>query len=104
MLRGREEIARFARRMLHTLNLPKNKVKRGWGSMLLWDLQDKLEEEYRELNFAIETLVNSHAEETIYEKRDYKYLWNRIAEEAVDVANVCMMIADRVGGLDEEVK
>lgn len=88
--RGAKEVANFARRMVFTLGLPNNSSKPGWEEMGLLDLRLKLEEEYREL---IEELdwVLAHPDSTA----------KPIINESVDLANICMMITDNLGGLDD---
>ncbi len=99
--RGANEVAAFARRMVATLCIPKNASKPGWKDTTLHELREKLQEESKELYFEIDELLVKHKANTIGEKEQYQVLWDRIAEEATDLANVCMMITDRVGGLNE---
>lgn len=104
MLRGVNEVANFARRMVHTLSLPKNASKPGWKECEIGELENKLEEEYREAMVAIAqfrtALYNPLARQGMKED-SFKELQQRVAEEATDLGCVAMMITDLVGGLDE---
>ena len=99
MHRGRVAVANFARRILHTLNTPKNASKPGWEDMTAFDMIIKLWEEYAELNKELEKLRRVNGFTTAGELMSIR---NRIAEEATDLGAVCMMIADNVGGLKED--
>jgi hypothetical protein len=99
VLRGRREVANFARRILATLNCEKNAAKPGWKDMSLHEMIGKLDEEYKELGAELRLLGmldrGSMTAQRLKERRQ------RIAEEATDLGAVCMMIADNVGGLDD---
>ncbi len=103
MKRGRQEVASFARRMLYTLCTPKNECKPGWKHMSMEELEAKLDEEYEELKHELHLLrlaqegsVPAFIIQKLSERSKQK-----VAEEATDLANVAMMITDKVGGLDE---
>jgi NTP pyrophosphatase (non-canonical NTP hydrolase) len=98
MNRGRHAVANFARRVLRTLNLPKNAAKPGWNDMGLDQMVGKLYEEYWELREELHKLERVNGYTTATEITEIK---RRIAEEATDLGAVCMMVCDNVGGLDE---
>jgi hypothetical protein len=100
VLRGRREVANFARRILATLNKPKNADKPGWEAMSILDMIFKLEEEFLELKYELATLdvlIESKSMTT----SQLDIIRKNIVEEATDLGAVCMMIADNAGGLDD---
>jgi hypothetical protein len=84
MMRGENEVKFFGRKMVETLNLPKNIDKGDWLEMSLAELKCKLAEEINELFTEIE----------IAEANDFTGLVG-ITNESVDVANVAMMLREK---------
>jgi len=83
---------------------PSESGERGWlhkGCSLEF-LMDKLDEEYEELNKAVYDLA--YDESGKYDKTDKPALLMAIKEEAADVANIAMMIADKLGAYSEDSK
>jgi hypothetical protein len=96
--RGVQEVANFARCIVHTLNLPKNYGKPGWKFMTPCEMRDKLKEEFEELMYDLCRLHRVNGYTSAHELTEIK---KAIAAEATDLGAVCMMIADNVGGLKE---
>jgi hypothetical protein len=100
-VRGRYEVAGFARRMLQTLNKPRNSTKPGWKECELGELENKLKEEYSEVMLEIARLrMALYSGEPIKEHAVLE-IRERLAEEATDLGCVSMMLTDIVGGLDD---
>lgn len=91
-LRGEKEIMSLAKAAITQLNLPKNTAKGGWKECTEMFLCNKLNEE-------VEEFFN-----TIYEYRANPTSENRqrVREEAGDVVNIVMMLADKCGALEVE--
>lgn len=78
----RQYVEDFSKTMEYKLSLNRHKGDReGWLSSTISELIDRLYEEVEELKVAIA-------------KKSHK---NIVKEEAADVANFCMMIADKYG-------
>jgi NTP pyrophosphatase (non-canonical NTP hydrolase) len=85
----REPLAWFAWQMAQQLDV--NDHKDGWGGMSASRLLVRLKQETKELERAIMGTT------PMSERRQ----WERIVEEAADVANFAMMIADNARSLCE---
>ena len=81
-MRGQIETQAFRQRMLEVLNNDKNKHKAHWSTMSCGALKDKLGEEVLEV---IEEMQDVSEEEGSA----------ALADELVDLANVCMMLWER---------
>ena len=76
------------------LSRPRNTAKGDWRHDHLWTLATRLDEERHELNTAIDSL--SHV--------DQRQAIEDITNEAADVANFAMMIADKARSLRKRLK
>lgn len=85
----REPVAWFACAMEYKLRM--NDHKQPWADMSFVYLMARLREETKELEHAIET-YNCHDRETV----DDKCARDTVIQEAADVANFAMMIADNM--------
>ena len=90
--RGEDEIMSLAEAAVAQLNLPKNLAKGGWESCEYIFLSTKLDEETAELHNEI---FNYWTNPTPENRK-------RVREEAGDVVNIVMMLADKCGALKEE--
>lgn len=89
--RGEVEIRSLAESAIERLNDPKNAKKGDWKEETISELCDGLDEEVRELFDAIYQYRANPCEET----------QQRVREEAGDVVNEVMMLADLCGALEE---
>lgn len=88
--RGETKVKLFAEAMINKLNEPKNLAKGGWENLNIRTLIASIEEETDELQDAYLAKVVC------------KKCWKEtILKECADVANYAMMVADRVGALDD---
>ena len=90
-MRGQTETQVFRQRMLEVLNNDKNKQKAHWSAMSCGALKDKLGEEVLEV---IEEMQVVASEEVS----------SALADELVDLANVCMMLWERCTYQPEDIK
>lgn len=91
-MRGEKQIQSLAQAAIVQANLPKNVEKGDWREETELALCNKLDEEVRELFDAIYQCRANPCEETR----------QRVREEAGDVVNVVMMLADKCGALENE--
>ena len=92
--RGEDEIRSLAEAALTQLNLPKNVVKGDWKEEADWNvLYRKLVEEVLEL---YEVVRKYHSNSNLDTRQ-------RVREEAGDVVNMVMMLADKCEALEDEV-
>ena len=105
MIRGEIEVFKFSRFMLAKLNLPRNAGKGSWLNCKKIHLLWRLSQECCELAWA---LVDLYFAERRFIKATYPWTSDivrlrtkkeNVADEAADVANFAMMLADKVGGL-----
>lgn len=103
MIRGKNEVAQFSDLMVAKLNLPRNAGKGSWLNCKKVYLFWRMVQESCELARA---LVDLHFVERKFMKnpstrnRSLKNLArHNVANEAADVANFAMMLADKVGGM-----
>lgn len=90
--RGEVEIKSLAEAAIERLNDPKNAQKGDWKEEAILALCDGLDEETRELFDAIYQYRANPCEETR----------QRVREEAGDVVNEVMFLADKCGALENE--
>lgn len=81
----RMEVLRFA--SLMEIVLKDNDHKGGWGNCDIYYLSERIHDEIIELNDALDELLKK--------ERSHPRIMN-VRKEAVDVANLAMMIADNV--------
>ena len=95
----RPEVSWFARQMERTLR--KHDAKGGWDGCEISDLQCALKREVREMRQAIMFL--RAAEDRAYRNNTQlrRSKLERVIEEATDVANYAMMIADNTNRMAE---
>ena len=91
-MRGEKQILSLAQAALNQLNLPKNAAKGGWDECTDLFLANKVSEETLELFEATYAYRANPTPETR----------QRVREEAGDVVNVVMMLADKCGALEVE--
>lgn len=89
---GEKEIMFLAKAAITQLNLPKNLAKGGWKECTEMFLCNKLNEEVEEF---FNTIYECHANSTPENRQ-------RVREEAGDVVNIVMMLADKCGALEVE--
>jgi hypothetical protein len=77
----------FSRRMKRTLLLPKNLKKGGWDTCYFSFLLRRLKEEVAEVEEVLSILPPSNPD--------------RVIRECTDVANIAMMIADKINQNEE---
>jgi len=90
-MRGEKQIQSLAQAAIIQANLPKNVEKGDWRDETELALCNKLDEEVRELFDAVYQYRANPTPET----------QQRVREEAGDVVNVVMMLADKCGALEE---
>ena len=93
-------VTAFAQEMERVLG--ENDFKGGWEGMSTCDLRRKLEEEVHELDDAVELFTAACKLESELEESTIRDIQAHLLHELVDVANVCMMIADSCSDLTKE--
>lgn len=94
--RGAAKVAAFALGMQEKLN--ENGHKPGWKEEPVHYLLGRLNEERKELNAEVGEAVR--VRDVVLEDEDLRKLERHVREEAFDVGNFAMMIADVAGGLE----
>ncbi len=96
-LKLRESVRRFAEQM--ELKLRENEHKGGWQDDLPEDLIDRIDEEIAELRASVSDEFFTACQGPSQERQIAR---RRIAREAADVANFCLMVADVSDALTED--
>lgn len=89
-MRGEKEIMSLAQAAIAQLNLPKNAAKGDWKEELDMQLFIWVEEETKELLDAFSDYCGDQCDDNL----------QKVREEAGDVVNVVMMLADKCGALE----